>query len=193
MNSLKIIFAAIALSGTCSITPALAEDPMLNPNSSYRVVEERIEEVEVEETSVEETSEGCDDITKVQNPTKDIYVTSEKNVSAKEQGSEKIFEAVEQQAQFPGGQSALTSWLYKNLCYPEEAMKHNIEGRVIVQFVIEKDGSITHPVVARGVDKELDMEAIRLIKAMPKWVPGRNNGEAVRSKFTLPVTFRLQH
>lgn len=106
---------------------------------------------------------------------------------------EKIFEFVEQEPQFPGGYSALMNWLETNLRYPELAAQNNIEGRVIVQFVVEKDGSISLPVIARGIDKELDKEAIRVIKRMPKWQPGKNNGVAVRTKFTLPITFHLQH
>lgn len=143
-----------------------------------------------------ENIEGTTDITKVQNATKDIIAPPEPpKVEPKPEPKpepEKIFEAVEQQAQFPGGAGALNSWLSKNLRYPELAQQNNIEGRVIVQFVVEKDGSISHPVIARGVDKELDKEAIRVVKRMPKWQPGKNNGIAVRSKFTLPVVFKLQ-
>ncbi|MCM1005722.1 MAG: energy transducer TonB [Prevotella sp.] len=105
---------------------------------------------------------------------------------------EKIFTAVEQSASFPGGQGALSSWLGKNLRYPELAAQNNIEGRVIVQFVVEKDGSITDIKVARGVDKDLDKEAVRVVRKMPKWQPGKNNGIAVRSQFTLPVNFKLE-
>lgn len=77
--------------------------------------------------------------------------------------------------------------------YPEDAYNNGVEGRVIVQFVIEKDGSITNPVIMRGIDKALDREAVRLVKAMPKWIPGRNNDMPVRSRYTMPVTFKLQH
>lgn len=141
--------------------------------------------------------EGTTDITKVQEATVAIVAPPAPKVEPKPEPKkpepEKIFEAVEQQAQFPGGAGALNSWLSKNLRYPELAQQNNIEGRVIVQFVVEKDGSISHPVIARGVDKELDKEAIRVVKRMPKWQPGKNNGVAVRSKFTLPVVFKLQH
>ncbi len=104
---------------------------------------------------------------------------------------EKIFTAVEQRAEFPGGESALYSWLQKNLRYPERAQQNDIQGRVIVRFVVNKDGSIEQVTVAKGVDKDLDQEAIRVVKRMPKWQPGKNNGQAVRSYFTLPVTFKL--
>ncbi len=105
---------------------------------------------------------------------------------------EKIFTAVEQRAEFPGGESAMYSWLQKNLRYPERAQQNDIQGRVIVRFVVNKDGSIEQVTVAKGVDKDLDQEAIRVVKRMPKWQPGKNNGQAVRSYFTLPVTFKLQ-
>lgn len=158
-----------------------------------------MDEVKENEAQVGTTNiEGTTDITKVQNATKDIIAPPEPpkvepKPEPKKPEPEKIFEAVEQQAQFPGGNGALNSWLSKNLRYPELAQQNNIEGRVIVQFVVEKDGSISHPVIARGVDKELDKEAIRVVKRMPKWQPGKNNGIAVRSKFTLPVVFKLQH
>lgn len=138
------------------------------------------------------------DIVAVQNATKDIVappepINNNQQSSSKKSDTEKIFEAVEQLAQFPGGQGELNSWLAQNLRYPEQAQNNNIEGKVIVQFVIEKDGTITNPVIARGVDKDLDKEAIRIVKKMPKWSPGRNNGVPVRSKYTLPVVFKLQH
>lgn len=102
-----------------------------------------------------------------------------------------IFDAVEQQAQFPGGMAALSNWLSRNIRYPEAAQRNEIQGKVIVQFVVEKDGSVSNPTVLRGVDRDLDQEALRVVRAMPKWQPGRNNGTAVRSKFTLPIAFRL--
>lgn len=142
--------------------------------------------------------EGKIDVSAVQNATKDIIAPPEPpkvepKPEPKKPEPEKIFEAVEQQAQFPGGPGALNSWLSKNLNYPELAQQNGVEGKVIVQFVVEKDGSISSPVIARGVDKDLDREAIRVVKKMPKWSPGKNNGVAVRSKFTLPVVFKLQH
>lgn len=105
---------------------------------------------------------------------------------------EKIFEAVEQPAEFPGGQTALSKWLNKNLNYPELAQQNGIQGRVVVKFCVEKDGSITNVSIARGVDKDLDREAIRVVKKMPKWKAGKNNGVAVRSYFNLPVNFKIQ-
>ncbi len=106
---------------------------------------------------------------------------------------EKIFVAVEQPAEFPGGQAAMMKWLSNNIRYPENAQANGISGRVVVKFVVEKDGSIGQPTIVRGVDRDLDQEALRVVKRMPKWQPGKNNGQAVRSYFNLPVTFRLQN
>lgn len=105
-----------------------------------------------------------------------------------EQG--KIFEVVEQQPQFPGG--SVNGWLADHIKYPVVAAENGISGRVVVQFVVERDGSVSQVRVVRGVDPSLDKEAQRVISSMPKWIPGKQNGQAVRSRFTVPVTFRLQ-
>lgn len=102
-----------------------------------------------------------------------------------------IFEFVEQQASFPGGPAAKNQWLAQNIRYPADAQKNNIQGRVTVQFVVELNGSISNVVVVRGVAPSLDNEAVRVVKSMPKWTPGKQNGRPVRSKFTLPINFRL--
>ena len=106
--------------------------------------------------------------------------------------SQKIHEVVEQPPQFPGGQAALLSWLSQNIHYPPVAEENGIYGRVVVSFVVEPDGSISNVQVVRGVDPSLDKEAVRVTKAMPKWLPGKQNGQAVRVKYNLPVTFKLQ-
>ncbi len=106
--------------------------------------------------------------------------------------SQKIHEVVEQPPQFPGGQAALLSWLSQNIHYPPVAEENGIYGRVVVSFVVESDGSISNVQVVRGVDPSLDKEAVRVTKAMPKWLPGKQNGQAVRVKYNLPVTFKLQ-
>ena len=105
---------------------------------------------------------------------------------------EKIFDVVEQMPDFPGGMSALMQYLSKNIKYPVVAEENGIQGRVIVTFVVEKNGSITDVQVVKSVDPSLDKEAVRVVKSMPHWIPGKQNGSAVRVKYTLPVTFRLQ-
>lgn len=103
-----------------------------------------------------------------------------------------IFTVVEKQPEFPGGQAALMQYLSKNIKYPQIAAENGVQGRVIVQFVVNKDGSIVDAVVARGVDPYLDKEALRVVNAMPKWKPGEQRNKPVRARFTLPVMFRLQ-
>ncbi len=104
----------------------------------------------------------------------------------------KVFDVVEQQPSYPGGMGALNQWLSSNIKYPVMAAENGIEGRVIVQFVVERDGSVSGVHVVRGVDPSLDKEATRVVSMMPKWIPGKQNGSAVRVKYTVPVTFRLQ-
>ena len=104
----------------------------------------------------------------------------------------KVFTVVEQMPSFPGGDAALMAYLSKNIQYPPIAEENGIQGRVVATFVVERDGSITDVQVMRGVDPSLDREAIRVLKAMPRWIPGKQNGAAVRVKYTVPVTFRLQ-
>lgn len=103
---------------------------------------------------------------------------------------DKVYDIVEQQPQFPGGSSAMAKWLGDNIKYPAEAAKQGIEGRVIVQFVVGSDGTVGDAKVMRGVDPLLDQEALRVINAMPKWTPGKQDGKPVAVKYTIPVTFR---
>ena len=103
-----------------------------------------------------------------------------------------IFQVVQEMPEFPGGMAECMKWLGKNVNYPATAMEKGIQGRVIIQFVVERDGSITEPTVARGIDPDLDKEALRVVSAMPNWIPGKQRGQAVRVKYTLPVMFRLQ-
>lgn len=110
----------------------------------------------------------------------------------KQEEQNKVFDVVEQQPQYPGGMGALNQWLGSNIKYPVMAAENGIEGRVVVQFVVERDGSVSGVHVVRGVDPSLDKEATRVVSAMPKWIPGKQNGSAVRVKYTVPVTFRLQ-
>lgn len=105
---------------------------------------------------------------------------------------EKVFDVVEQMPSFPGGPSALMEWLSNNVKYPVVAQENGVQGRVVVSFVVERDGSITDVKVVRGVDPSLDREASRLVRAMPRWIPGKQNGSAVRVKYNVPVAFRLQ-
>ena len=104
----------------------------------------------------------------------------------------KVFDVVEQMPSFPGGPSALMQYLSSNIKYPVVAEENGLQGRVVCTFVVERDGSITDVRVIRSVDPSLDKEAVRVVKGMPRWIPGKQNGSAVRVKYTVPVTFRLQ-
>ncbi len=110
----------------------------------------------------------------------------------REEEEEEIFVVVENQPEFPGGQAAMMKFLSENIKYPVIAQENGIQGRVICNFVVERDGSITDVQVVRGVDPSLDKEAVRVIQSMPKWKPGMQRGKPVRVRFTLPVVFRLQ-
>lgn len=104
----------------------------------------------------------------------------------------KIFTVVEQMPMYPGGDGALMGYLRDNIHYPTVAAENGVQGRVVVGFVVERDGSITDVKILRGVDPSLDREAMRVVKNMPKWTPGKQNGSAVRVKYQVPVSFRLQ-
>jgi TonB family protein len=103
-----------------------------------------------------------------------------------------IFQVVEELPMYAGGMQELMKYLQMNIRYPKEAQERGLQGRVIVQFVVNKDGSICNEQVVKSVDPQLDAEAIRIIRSMPNWIPGKQRGEPVRVRFTLPVTFRLQ-
>ena len=111
---------------------------------------------------------------------------------AQAQGKDKVYDIVEVMPQYPGGMPELMEYLAKNIKYPVQAQKKGIEGRVTVRFIVEKDGSISNVTVVRHIHPLLDKEAVRVIKAMPKWSPGMLNGKPVRVKFNIPVAFRLK-
>ena len=113
------------------------------------------------------------------------------NVEAEKKAEDKVFDAVEQQPSFPGGQGAMFSYIRNNLRYPQKAAENAVEGRVSVKFIVEKDGSISNVEVNRSDDADLDNEAIRVIKSMPKWNPAKQDGTEVRAYYNVPVTFRL--
>ena len=167
-----------------------------------RKEEPKIEKVEVEKvkSSVKFTAPEIkkDDEVKPEEELKsqeDLSLKAKEAIAQPEPPKEeetKVFDVVEQMPSFPGGPSALFEYLSKNIKYPVVAEENGIQGRVIVSFVVEKDGSITDVRVVKSVDPSLDKEAQRVVKSMPRWIPGKQNGSAVRVKYTVPVTFRLQ-
>ena len=110
----------------------------------------------------------------------------------KKDASEKTYEKVEVMPEYPGGEQAMMKFVASNVKYPQAAIDKNISGRVLVGFVIEKDGSITDVKVVKGIGGGCDEEAVRVVKSMPKWKPGKEKGKAVRVSYMLPITFKLQ-
>lgn len=123
----------------------------------------------------------------------DIAELEKNKVIIEEAPVEKPFEVVEQNPSFPGGLAELNKFLSDNIRYPVIAQENGIQGRVIIRFVVSKTGEISDVQVMRGVDPSLDKEAVRVVQSMPKWIPGRQRGQAVPVYFTLPVVFRLQN
>lgn len=126
------------------------------------------------------------------NKQQETFVPIEVTAAPVEEEVEEIFQFVEEQASFPGGDEALYKYLYANIKYPDLAVANNIEGKVYVQFVVEKDGRISNVVVKRDIGAGCGDEAKRVIQSLPKWNPGKQRGKAVRSYFTLPVSFTLK-
>ena len=110
-----------------------------------------------------------------------------------EQSEDVIYTVCENMPEFPGGQEAMRQFIADNLTYPEDAREISVQGRTLIQFIVEKDGTLSNIEVARSVGHpSFDKEAVRVIKLMPKWKPGSQNGTIVRSKYTVPVTFKLK-
>ena len=119
-------------------------------------------------------------------------VLAQKTVVSQKDQKEEPFNVVEDMPAFPGGMEAMIEYLSSNIKYPADAQKQKVDGRVLVNFVVEKDGSITEVKVVKPTFPSLDAEAIRVVKAMPKWKPGYQRGQAVRVQFTMPINFSLK-
>lgn len=117
-------------------------------------------------------------------------VNAQKTVVAKK--NQQVFDVVEQMPEYPGGMAAMVEYLSANVKYPADAEKKKVEGKVFVTFVVDTDGSITDVTLMKKVFPSLDAEAMRVISAMPKWVPGKQRGQVVRVRFTVPIMFRLK-
>ena len=142
-------------------------------------------EDDVETESIEINTEDDKDV--------EVVIAAPVEAPVEEEEEEVVFVVVETMPEFPGGQQALFKYLSENVKYPVIAQENGIQGRVICQFVVNKDGSMVDVEVVRsGGDASLDKEAVRVIKSMPKWKPGKQRGKAVRVKYTVPVNFRLQ-
>ncbi len=164
---------------------AIVEDDKVNAEDEIKTQDELQETT----TAFGQTDfdKGTDDRNVVREYKDEIVVEEKKPVE-----ENKVFTAVEQMPQFPGGDAELMKYIQKNLKYPPVAMENNIQGRVVVQFVVTKTGKIGEVKVARSKDPDLDKEAVRVVKTLPDFIPGKMNGQAVAVWYTLPITFKLQ-
>ena len=168
--------------------PVIKKDELVKEENQVKQMDKLDDKVAVGT----ENKEGVKDRT-VEAVRNDIAVAAPPPPPApKPEVATKIFDVVEEMPSFPGGNGALMSYLASNIKYPVVAQENGVQGRVIVSFVVERDGSISDVRVARSVDTSLDREAQRFVKSMPRWKPGKQNGSAVRVKYTVPVVFRLQ-
>ncbi len=172
------------------ITPQEEEPLPPEPEVETPVVVENLQIVEDDVKVADVTIASVDDAA---NKLQQTFTPPAPTQRAREEVAEDhIFEYLEEMPEFPGGQAAMMKWLSKNINYPPIAAENNIQGRVMVSFVVEPNGSISNVKIVRGVDPNLDKEAMRVVGKMPKWKPGMQTGKPVRARFTLPVQFRLQ-
>ena len=146
--------------------------------------------------SVETTMATQDDLSNKPNTEapaeENIEVVETKTQVIEQEAPKEIFTVVEEQPTYPGGEDARIKFLQANMKYPEEAKELGVQGKVYVTFVVEVDGSITDVKVLRGIGSGCDDEAVRVVKSMPRWVPGKQRGVPVRVQFNLPINFKLQ-
>ena len=151
------------------------EKPPPPPPPPPEIIEIVEDEVEIEnEIEIEDTESDEDEVIEIE-----------------EEDDEEFFMVVENMPEFPGGDLGLMKYIQKNVRYPAIAKEYNITGKVFIQFIVDKSGSVTNVKIARGVDKNLDAEAVRVVKSLPKYKPGKQRGEPVRVMFTIPINFTL--
>jgi len=168
----------IDIQQTSQETPPPPPPPAVQEVEVLNVVEDDVETEEIEINTEDTKTE--------------VVIQAPVEIQEEEEEDNVVFVIVENKPEFPGGDAALMKYIAENIKYPVIAQENGIQGRVICQFVVNKDGSIVDINVVRSVDPSLDKEAIRVIKSMPNWKPGKQRGKAVRVKFTLPIVFRLQ-
>ena len=169
----------VEIQQTSQETPPPPPPPAVQEVEVLNVVEDNVETESIE-VNTEETEQ-------------EVVIAAPVEAPVEEEEEEVVFVVVESMPEFPGGQQALFKYLSENVKYPVIAQENGIQGRVICQFVVNKDGSIVDVEVVRsGGDPSLDKEAVRVIKTMPKWKPGKQRGKPVRVKYTVPVNFKLQ-
>lgn len=178
---------------------ALAEE-ILNTEKFTEFLVQKDEDVKEEVKSADEVKDtstalgsvnfdqGTDDLNIVREHKNEVIVEEKAPVVEET----KVFTSVEQMPQFPGGEAELLKWISTHIKYPAIAMENNVQGKVVVQFVVTRDGSIGEVKIARGKDPDLDKEAMRVVKTLPKFIPGKMNGQAVNVWYTLPINFKLR-
>ena len=152
---------------------------------------EQIENGVISDDSLAHASETEKTTPVVKSTTKTGKITAESS-APKKVFTGKVYDIVEQMPSFPGGPAELMKWLSSHVQYPAIAIESCIQGRVIVAFIVEPDGSVSNAKLMRSIDPSIDQEALRVVRQMPKWIPGKQNGAAVRVKYNVPVTFKLQ-
>ena len=168
--------------------PVIKKDELVKEENQVKQMDKLDEKVAVGTENKEGTKDRLAEAVR-----SDIAVAAPPPPAApKPEVSNKVFDVVEEMPHFPGGAAALQAFLSSNTKYPVVAQENGVQGRVIVSFVVERDGSITDVRVVRSVDPSLDREASRVVRSMPRWSPGKQNGSAGRVKYTVPVVFRLQ-
>jgi protein TonB len=158
------------------------ELPKPAPTTKIEVVENTVDVQDDVEINAEDN----------QNQAAETFVAQQTKDDEPQIQEQEIFVFVEEQPEFPGGEEALMNYLTSNIRYPEQAKELDIQGTVIIEFVVETDGSVTNVVVKRGIGGGCDEEAVRVVKSMPKWKPGKQRGKPVRVRYTLPVRFQLK-
>lgn len=200
LPALAIGMAVVSIPAVASVISDASEATLMESGHRVSKNSDNAETVAVPEVSVSDAmasseasaSESIDAISEMDEPVSEKG--PEDPVVAElpaEKEQKDVFVAVEKQAEFPGGIQALMHWLSMNIRYPESAQQGNIQGRVIVKFVVNADGSISDPTVLKGVETSLDKEAVRVVRAMPKWIPAENQGQKVASYFNIPISFKL--
>ena len=210
--ALSVVF--VGLEWRSAVTQAQAQEKAFNPQDVEDVMniedQQKPDEPEPEPEQAQQTEVQLPDELKIVSNDKEVIKPSfvsvdqdkplpppniplgTKNVQVDEEVDQAIFEVVEEQPEFPGGMEALLKYLAKNINYPESAVDNGIQGKVMVRFVVERDGSVSAVETYKSVDPALDKEAVRVVKTLPKWKPGRQQGKAVRTRYIVPVVFRLQ-
>lgn len=196
MSICKIMTAAILLAGGCGTAAAQDVATVDARTAATQVMEKKNKVVQAKvvekQNKVKQAKVVQAKVVEKRNKVKQNKVKQNKVVKQQTAQDGKTVELnPDKMPEFPGGNNGLTEWLSKNTKYPKEAKDNNEQGRVVVSFVVDKDGKATDAKVVRSISPTIDKEAMRLIEVMPRWTPGKKDGQPVAVRFTLPMTFKL--